>query len=198
MKKRITVAVVAGSVALGLATTAIVTATNASASTEGPVACTQQDLSAAAAWQGAARGFNRALLNIRNVSDHDCVIGGRAAIRLVNAAMGTASLPTTGVAQPGEATLFTVKAGGGAFQGIKWRACDKGDLDCAAGNSLQWKYDTRLDDQVDLTPERESEGEASGFPVRLDGFPAPERSAITMASLQIGTMQPSNQGVVAW
>ncbi|MFI5933214.1 hypothetical protein [Actinoplanes sp. NPDC051494] len=32
----------------------------------------------------------------------------------------------------------------------------------------------------------------------LEGFPAPEKSTITMASLQIGSLQPIRQGVVAW
>jgi len=198
MKKSITVALGTAGVVLGLGAASVVVANMASAGTGDTVACTQRDLTVVASSQGARGGFYRAMLNVRNVSKHDCVIGGRAAIRLVNAARGTAAVPTIGVSEPGEAIRFTLKPGGGAFQGIKWKACDKGDADCATGNTLQWKYDNRLTKQLNLTPKRESEGKASGFPVQLSGFPAPERSGITMASLQIGTLQRSNQGVVAW
>jgi hypothetical protein len=195
MKSRTAITLAVAGIGLALSATP---ALADSVGTATPVDCQQQDLAAYASAQGLSGGYNRALLNVRNVSDHDCVIGGRAAIRLVNAAYGTADVPTRGVAQPGDGTRFTLKPGGGGFQGIKWLPCDKGLPDCFAGNSLQWKYSTSLDNDIDLTPERESEGEASGYRVVTSGFPAPERSAITMSWLQIGTLQPSNQGVVAW
>jgi hypothetical protein len=75
-----------------------------------------------------------------------------------------------------------LRSGGGAFQGMKWQACDRGDGDCPVGNTLRGSL----------------ESSAEGVVATLDGFPDPNRSSITMSSLQLGTLQPSPQGVVAW
>ncbi len=104
------------------------------------------------------------------------------AISLVNAADEVVNVPTKKVNEPGPAEAFTVKPGTSAFAGIKWTTCDKGDSSCGVGNTLRYNLEASTDGPV----------------ATLEGFPAAESSGITMKSLQIGTLQPSNQGVVAW
>ncbi|TDD56961.1 DUF4232 domain-containing protein [Nonomuraea terrae] len=123
-----------------------------------------------------------ALLHVTNTSDGTCGVAGRPVVTLVNAADEAVDVPTENVAQPGESVPADLTAGGGAFAGIKWTVCDKSDSDCPTGNGFKV-------------------GLAKGGPqvaATLEGFPAPEQSGITVKSLQVGTFQPSNQGVVAW
>jgi hypothetical protein len=42
------------------------------------------------------------------------------------------------------------------------------------------------------------EASTDGDVAELEGFPDPAAGDITMKSLQIGSLQPSRQGVVAW
>jgi hypothetical protein len=65
---------------------------------------------------------------------------------------------------------------------MKWTVCDKGDASCHVGNGLR-VGPPESDRRVDAV---------------LEEFPSPEKSGITMASLQVGSLQPSRQGVVAW
>ena len=102
-------------------------------------------------------------------------------ITLHNAADEVAEVPTDDVDEPGAAVDILLRPGTGAFQGIKWVACDRDDSDCPTGNSLF----------ASLSGSR-------GNPATQEGFPDPSRSLITMKSLKLGTIQPSTQGVVAW
>jgi eukaryotic-like serine/threonine-protein kinase len=77
---------------------------------------------------------------------------------------------------------MVLRPGGGAFQGIKWQACDRAEPDCPTGNSLWGSL----------------EAAGPGVAATLEGFPSPLRSDITMSSLELGTLQPSPQGTVAW
>ncbi len=122
------------------------------------------------------------LVTLTNKSDHTCKVEGRAAISLVNAADEVVDVPIEEADEPGAAIPITLKPGRSAFEGIKWTLCDKSDADCGVGNSLRFNLEASTD----------------GPYARLDGFPAPEKSAITMKSMTIGTLQPSTQGVVAW
>jgi hypothetical protein len=75
-----------------------------------------------------------------------------------------------------------LRPGTGAFQGVKWEACDRDDSDCPTGNTLRGSLDSS----------------SRGVVAEQENFPDPARSLITMKSLKIGTLQPSTQGVVAW
>jgi eukaryotic-like serine/threonine-protein kinase len=129
-----------------------------------------------------AIGAQRGLISVANQSRTDCRVDGRAFITLYNAADEQVSVPTQPVEEPGPAIDIVLKPGGGAFQGMKWQACDTGDADCPTGNTLRGS----------LTSSSE------GVVAELEGFPSPERSQIAMSSLQLGTLQPSTEGVVAW
>jgi predicted Ser/Thr protein kinase len=127
-------------------------------------------------------GTQRGLVNVVNKSRTSCRVDGRAFFRLYNAADERVDVPTTSVSEPDPAIDITLRAGAGAFEGIKWQACDIGDGDCPTGNTIRGSLVSSAD----------------GVVADLDGFPAPEDSRITMSSLQLGTLQPSAEGVVAW
>ncbi|MBU2663427.1 DUF4232 domain-containing protein [Actinoplanes bogorensis] len=145
--------------------------------------CTNDDLSVEITLQPDRKdGAQRGLVAVTNKSDSDCGVNGRASISLRNAADEVVDVPTKEVNQPGKAIPIMLKSGSSAFEGIKWVPCDKGDATCGAGNTLSFNLQASTD----------------GPPAKLIDFPAPEKSAITMKSLQVGTLQPATQGVVAW
>ncbi|GLY02347.1 DUF4232 domain-containing protein [Actinoplanes sp. NBRC 101535] len=121
------------------------------------------------------------LVTLTNESGTECGIDGWATVSLTNPANEVVDVPAENVDQPGASVAAVLKSGNSAYQGIKWTICEKGDAGCGAGNGLS----------VSL-------GGGTGKPAELEGFPAPEKNGITMASLKIGTIQPSRQGVVAW
>ncbi|WBB77904.1 DUF4232 domain-containing protein [Micromonospora sp. WMMD882] len=143
-------------------------------------ACRTEDMSAVITAQPHAE--NVALVRLTNVGPDACRVDGWVHISLVNAANKVVDVDTETVDQPGPPTPTTVQPEGSAWAGIKWTTCDKGSSDCAAGNTLKFSLEASVD----------------GRPAELAGFPNPEASDITMGSLQVGSLQPSRQGVVAW
>jgi hypothetical protein len=129
-----------------------------------------------------APGTQKAIISVANESGSACRVEGRVHIRLYNAADEVVDVPTRAVDEPDQAVGMVLRPGGGAFQGMKWEACDRGDSDCPVGNTLRGSL----------------EASAQGVVATLDGFPPPTRSDITMSSLQLGTLQPSAHGTVAW
>jgi hypothetical protein len=123
-----------------------------------------------------------ALVALTNKSSKTCRVAGRAAISLTNAAGEVVGVPTREVGEPGTAVPITLKPGRTAFEGIKWTTCDKAASTCHVGNGMRFNLEASTD----------------GPGARLIGFPAAEKSNITIKSLSIGTLQPSTQGVVAW
>ncbi|MET0492507.1 MAG: DUF4232 domain-containing protein [Actinoplanes sp.] len=87
----------------------------------------------------------------------------------------------TKVKQPGPAVRIDLKPGHSAPAGLKWTQCDKGDDTCPVGNTLE----------IGLPG-------TTGEPAALEEFPAPEKSGIAMKNVQVGPLQLSRQGVVAW
>ena len=147
-------------------------------------ACTATDITVTLTEQPQRReGDSRmALVQLTNASSRTCSVGGWLVITLVNAADKAVNVPTKDVAEPGESVPADLAPGTGAFAGIKWTICDKAATDCPTGNTIKV-------------------GLAKGGPLvvaTLEGFPTRSSPAITFKSLQVGTVQPSNQGVVAW
>src|SRR4051812_4418710 len=147
-------------------------------------ACRTQDTSATITAQGDNTGTDTplALVTLTNVSQNKCQVDGRAFVSLVNAANETVSVPTESVDQPGPADVIVLKPKASAYEGIKWRPCDKAEASCGVGNGLRFNLEASTD----------------GSDATLEAFPAPEGSNITMSWLKIGTLQPSRQSVVAW
>ena len=144
--------------------------------------CLNKDINLSVTGQDVHDGYRTGLVHLANISDHTCKLQGNFAVALVNAANETVDVPTKFVNQPGKAVTVVIQRGGGAYAGIKWSVCDKNDDDCGVGNSLKWNL----------------QSSGSGKFAELAEFPAPEKHDLTMGSLQIGTIQPSHVGVVAW
>ncbi|UQU66546.1 DUF4232 domain-containing protein [Couchioplanes caeruleus] len=157
--------------------------TSTRTTTAAPV-CRTRDLTAVVTWQpqGDTTQTHRGLVTLSNKKKNSCTVEGWAAISLVNAADEVVPVKSSQVNQPGKPVKITLRPGGSAWAGIKWTACDKGDSSCGAGNTLRFNLEASTDGDV----------------AHLEGFPNPEDSDITMKRLQIGSLQPSNQGVVAW
>jgi hypothetical protein len=144
--------------------------------------CRNEDVAVTVTMQEAEGTTRRGLVAVENRTTSACRVEGRAAISLSNAANETVPVPTKDVDQPGKAVPITLRPGTNAFEGIKWQTCDKGSSSCPTGNGLRFNLQASTD----------------GPAATLEGFPPGEDSDLTMASLQVGTLQPSTQGVVAW
>jgi hypothetical protein len=147
-------------------------------------ACTSGDIKADLIEQDFRRTAttDMAIIKIVNTSSHHCRLDGWATVTLVDAHGDNVPVPTQKVNEPGAPTTTDLPPGTSASAGIKWTVCDKGDASCPVGNSLT------------VTPPNST----TAVPATLFEFPNPEKSNITMKSLQIGSIQPSGQGVVAW
>jgi hypothetical protein len=132
--------------------------------------------------QATAGDHRSGLVTVTNTSDRTCKVRGHFAIAPVNPANETTDVPLEMVDQPGKAVTINLKPRTSAFAGIKWTVCDKAALDCRVGNSMRYNL----------------QSSGNGKFAELEGFPPAEANAIAMSSLQIGTLQPSRQGVVAW
>jgi hypothetical protein len=151
--------------------------------TSGAAACTTKDVEVTITAQpGGSAAVQRGLVAVTNTAKRPCKVHGWLTIALVNAADEPVDVPTKKVDEPGPAEDVTIPPGTTAFAGIKWTVCDKADTVCGVGNTI--RYDLGRS--------------ATGPAAKLDGFPDAEKSGITMKSLQIGTLQPAAQGVVAW
>jgi hypothetical protein len=129
----------------------------------------------------AQPGKPSAMLVVTNTTDSACNVAGWATLKVGDPSGAVNDVRFRNVEQPGPAEPVTLEPGRSAFAGIKWVACDKGSTSCLAGNSIQ----------VGLP------GGGTQY-AELSGFPDPEKAGITWASVQVGTFQPSNQGVTAW
>jgi eukaryotic-like serine/threonine-protein kinase len=129
-----------------------------------------------------AVGTQKAIISLVNKSGTACRVDGRVYIRLYNAADEPATVPTRTVDEPDRAVEMVLRPNRGAFQGIKWQACDRDSADCPTGNTMRGSL----------------EASAGGVVATLEGFPPPIESDITMSSLQLGTLQPSPEGTAAW
>jgi hypothetical protein len=162
------------------------TATGTTAARTGKTvaACRTRDLSAVVTFQSErTSGTTRmAMVTLTNTTGNTCVVHGWASISLVDAADEAVPVRTTQVDQPGAPVRTTLRPGTSAFAGIKWTACDKADASCGAGNTLRFNLEASTDGAV----------------AELEDFPDPAAGAITMTKLQLGSLQPSHQGVVAW
>jgi len=147
--------------------------------------CRDADLTIAITAQSddpTALGSQRGLVTVENRGGSPCRVDGRVFVGLYNAADERVPVPARSVNEPGKAVDILLRPGTGAFQGIKWVACDRDDSDCPTGNTIRGSLSAS----------------SRGVVAELEDFPDPNRSLITMASVQLGTLQPSTQGVVAW
>jgi hypothetical protein len=149
----------------------------------GKSACKTQDVAVTITAQpGDDPAVQRGLVAVTNTAKQACTVHGWLSITLINAANQPAGVPSRTVEEPGPPEDIEIKPGTTAFAGIKWTTCDKADTTCGVGNTIRYSLTKTTNGPV----------------AKLDGFPSAETSGITMKSLQIGTLQPATQGVVAW
>jgi hypothetical protein len=123
-----------------------------------------------------------AIITVTNTSGRTCRVEGHPVLSLVNPANETVPLTITEVDQPGTAKPVDLKPGRSASAGISWVVCDRSDAECPVGNSIG----------IGLPGSSETPF------AELEEFPAGERVGITMASVRLGPLMSSHQGVVAW
>lgn len=124
------------------------------------------------------------LLTLTNVSKNNVTIKGWPSLVFLNAANEAVAVPVKQVNVPGAASSITVPPGRTAFAGVKWAVGDKADPKTFVATSVQ------------LTPPNAS-GRINTKIVGTDG-----RSGgyveFDMTSVQVGTLQPSSQGVLVF
>ncbi|BEL08453.1 hypothetical protein Q0Z83_066440 [Actinoplanes sichuanensis] len=163
--------------------TAAPTKSTGGSETSGKSTCRTEDVGVTITLQpNGTATTQRGLVAVTNTSKKACTVHGYLFLTLVNAADEPVDVPVKTVEEPGPPVAFEIKPGTTAFAGTKWAVCDKSDSDCGVGNTIRYSLAKAT----------------TGPAAKLDGFPAAEKSGITMKSLEIGSLQPATQGVVAW
>ncbi|WP_051799119.1 DUF4232 domain-containing protein [Catenuloplanes japonicus] len=125
-----------------------------------------------------------ALLAITNTSTTACRISGWPKLTLLAADNSALTVPVREVPQPGPATPSDLDPGESAFAGVKWTNCDKAAAGCAVVTTLT------------VAPE----GGGSPVVAKITGVEGGSQTVpeLPLSALEVGTIQPSSQGVIAW
>ncbi|MCX2728706.1 DUF4232 domain-containing protein [Saccharopolyspora sp. NFXS83] len=123
------------------------------------------------------------LLQMKNTSDESCELGGWVDVTPTNMAGQPIDTPTENVNLPGPDANLTLEPGKSAFSGVKIELAEQSDPDAQVASGFT------------ATPS-DMQGEAAVEVSGLNGGGSPMEIAIK--SMQIGTLQPSPQGVVAF
>ncbi|HEX5403123.1 MAG TPA: DUF4232 domain-containing protein [Pseudonocardiaceae bacterium] len=124
------------------------------------------------------------LLTLTNTGKRATVVRGWPTLAFLNAANETVAVPMRKVAIPGAGPSITIGPGETAFAGVRWVTGDKADPKTFVATSLR------------LTPP----GGTKSVNVRLIGADGQQGAYIEfdLTSAQIGTLQPSSQGVLVF
>ncbi|MCX4748669.1 DUF4232 domain-containing protein [Kitasatospora sp. NBC_01287] len=123
-----------------------------------------------------------AMVMLTNKGTRTCTVYGYLGYGGLLADNSPVTLGTSRVAHPGPPVEATLKPGTTAFSGLKWASCDKGDVSChvLAGVTI-----TPPDETTQLTA---NVLDANGKPL--------EQLTVSAAGFTVGSLQPSNQGVI--
>jgi Protein of unknown function (DUF4232) len=124
------------------------------------------------------------LLTLTNVSKNDVTLKGWPTLEFLNAANEPVAVPTQKVNVPGAGPSITVAPGRTAFAGVKWAVGDKGATSTFVATSVQ------------LTPPAGT-GRINVSIVGTNGHSGGDVE-LDMTSAQVGTLQPSSQGVLVF
>ncbi|WP_405013495.1 DUF4232 domain-containing protein [Kitasatospora sp. NBC_01539] len=127
-------------------------------------------------------GGGRALVMLTNTSGRTCTVKGYLGYGGLAADNSRVDVATSRVAKPGPPVTVTLKSGTTAFSGLSWSTCDKADPTCAV---LAGVVVTPPDETTQLT----------AVLLGTDGKPAIQLP-VSAAGFVVGTLQPSNQGVL--
>lgn len=144
----------------------------------GTAACASADLTVDVTIQDAGL----ALLALTNGSTTTCQLDGWVTLAFESADRSPVDVAQQQVEQPGPPVATELDPGESAFAGVKWATCDPGSSDCG----------------VAFTVRVGAPGDSATVVARVIGVDGAEVARLLVAELQIGSIQPSTQGVVAW
>ncbi|WFE21226.1 DUF4232 domain-containing protein [Solwaraspora sp. WMMD937] len=145
----------------------------------GTAACASTDLAVDVIFQKAGV----AMLTLTNDSAAPCQLDGWVTLAFERADRSPVDVAQRQVEQPGPPVATDLDPGESAFAGVKWATCDPASTDCAVATTV------RVGAPGDSTT-------VVARTVGLDGEEAV--GELPVADVQIGSIQPSTQGVVAW
>ncbi|MFV2083097.1 DUF4232 domain-containing protein [Micromonospora sp. LOL_021] len=145
----------------------------------GTAACASTDLAVDVIFQQAGV----AMLELTNDSAAPCQLDGWVTLAFERADRSPVDVAQRQVEQPGPPVATDLDPGESAFAGVKWATCDPASTDCAVATTV------RVGAPGDSTT-------VVARTVGLDGEEAV--GELPVADVQIGSIQPSAQGVVAW
>lgn len=201
--RQIVLPLLAGTVLIGLAacgsgTSASGSTTPSQATTSAPVTTTQNEVAAAPVTSdtkatAAAGQFTvdltiqqdgLGLLSIVNNATTKTTINGWPTLTFLNAANESVAVPVKKVNIPGAPTSITLQPGGGAFAGVKWTNGDKGS------------DSTFVATTIEVTPP----GSKTPVVANVIGTNGKKQTyyEFDITSVQVGTMQPSTEGVLVF
>ncbi|MEV6209858.1 DUF4232 domain-containing protein [Kitasatospora sp. NPDC051914] len=127
-------------------------------------------------------GGGRAMVMLVNKGSRTCTVKGYLGYGGLLADNSRVDTATHRVAQPGPPVSVTLKPGTTAFSGLSWKSCDKADTTCTV---LAGLVVTPPDETTQLT----------AAVLGTDGKPVVQ-FPVAEAGFTVGTLQPSNQGVL--
>jgi hypothetical protein len=126
----------------------------------------------------------KAMLTLTNQGKRSCTVQGWPVLSFLAADNSAVRVTQRKVPQPGPGGEIVLKTGQTAFAGVKWTTCDKGDESCAVVATVQ------------VTPPGAKSAVVADF-IGANGGDE-KVTELPISSVQVGTLQPSHQGVVAW
>ncbi|WP_329102962.1 DUF4232 domain-containing protein [Micromonospora sp. NBC_01699] len=125
-----------------------------------------------------------AMLLLTNAGSAQCRVEGWVNLRLEAADGGLLKVSQQRVSEPGETVAAYLDPGESAFAGIKWTTCDKSAENCSVASTVR------------VGPA----GDTDLVVAHVTGVDGGNQTVteLPLSSVQIGTIQPSRQGVVAW
>ncbi|GAA1075231.1 DUF4232 domain-containing protein [Kitasatospora arboriphila] len=152
--------------------------TGGSTAQAGTDRCRTADLKADVQIQEAGK----AMVMLTNKGGRACTVKGYLGYGGLLADNSRADTATHRVAKPGPPVAVTLKPGTTAFSGLSWSSCDKADATCSV---LAGLVVTPPDETTQLT----------ATVLGTDGKPVVQ-FPVAKAGFTVGTLQPSNQGVL--
>ncbi|HEV8563128.1 MAG TPA: DUF4232 domain-containing protein [Actinophytocola sp.] len=127
------------------------------------------------------QGEGSALLTLTNSGSQSVTIQGWPTLKFLGANNGALAVPEQKVEKPGAGPQVTLAPGRTAFAGIKWVLGDKADTSTFVATS------------VTVTPPNHTAVKANliGTDGKVAGY-----LELPLKSVQVGTLQPSSQGVL--
>jgi hypothetical protein len=141
-------------------------------------ACASADLAVDMTIQDAGL----ALLALTNNGAATCGLDGWATLAFESADRSLVEVAQRQVEHPGPPVAAELDPGESAFAGVKWDSCDPGSSDCGVATTVRVG----------------APGDSATVVARVIGVDGTEVVRLLVANLQIGSIQPSTQGVVAW